>query len=349
PQDRQSARPHPPAIAAAAGGSGHRMSRRAFVTGLGAVLAAPLGGEAQRTGKVFTIGILSSAAGPSPTYGPVLFNTLRDLGYEVGRNLVVEPRYASGRVDLLPTLATELIERPVEVIVALGPSESLAAAKATTTTPIVFISPAPVELGLVRSLARPGGNVTGLSADVTADIIGKQLDLLKTMVPNLRRLTVLGDPDRPDSRVYERALKEATQILRVEARMVAIRRERDFDAAFAEIAASRPDALAVRPEPLNLLYVQRITDFAMAQRLPTMSYLTPLVDAGGLMSYGPSLGDLFGRIAIYIDKILKGAKPADLPVEQPTRFALVVNLKTAKALGLTVPPSLLLRADQVIE
>jgi putative ABC transport system substrate-binding protein len=310
--------------------------------------AAPLVCEAQQTGKVYTIGVLTSAAGPSRTYGPILSNALRDRGYEFGRNLVMEPRYAAGKVEELPDLAADLVRRKVDIIFALGASESLAAMKATTTIPIVFMSAAPVELGLVRSLARPGGNVTGLSADVGPEVVGKLLELLKTMVPSLSRVAVLVDTDRPEFQVWERAGREAGQTLRVQARMVGVRREGDFETAFAMIAGDRPDALMISADPAISPHLKRIADFAAKHRLPTISYVRTIVDEGGLMSYGPNVSDLMRRVASYVDKILKGARPADLPVEQPTKFELVINLKTAKALGLTIPQSLLLRADEVI-
>jgi putative ABC transport system substrate-binding protein len=323
--------------------------RAAFTIALAFVLlAAPLVGEAQQTGKVYTLGVLSSAAGPSRTYSLILSNALRDSGYELGRNLVMEPRYAAGKVEQLPDLAADLVRRKVDIILAFGASESLAAVKATATIPIVFMSPVPVELGLVRSLARPGGNVTGVSADVTPEVVGKLLELLKMMVPSLSRLAVLGDPDGPTLQVYKGAAREPGQILRVEARVVGVRRERDFEAAFAMIAGDRPDALFLTADPLILLHSKRIADFAAKHRVPTMASVRTFVDDGGLMSYGPNFSDLMRRVASHVDKILKGARPADLPVEQPTTFELVINRQTAKVLGLTIPQSLLLRADEVI-
>jgi ABC-type uncharacterized transport system substrate-binding protein len=311
------------------------------------LLAMPL--QAQQTGKIYTIGILSSAAGPSPTYSPILVNALRDSGYQLARNLVLEPRYAAGKVEQLPDLAADLVRRKVDLILAFGVSESLAAVKATATIPIVFMSPAPVELGLVRSLARPGGNATGLSVDTGPPVIGKLLDLLKTMVPGLSRVVGLVDTDRPDLAIWERAGKEAGQTLRVELRLVSVHREADLDAALARIAGDRPDALMLTGDPVILLHLKRITDFAAKHRLPTGSYVRTLVDEGGLLAYGPNIGDLMRRTVPYVDRILKGARPADLPVEQPTKLELVINLTTTKALGLTVPPWLLLRADEVVQ
>jgi len=313
------------------------------------LLTAPLVAGAQRTGKVYTIGTLSLGAGPSRTYGPIFINALRDRGYELGRNLMMEPRYASGRMEELPGLAADLVRRKVDIILAFGASESVAAVKATATVPIVFISTAPVELGLVGSLARPGGNATGVSVDVTPEVYGKVLEFLKAMLPSVARIATLGHPDRVDVHVYERALRELHQRLRVELRGVAVRHEGDLDAAFAAIASSRPHALFLVADPVILHHRKRITDFAAKQALPTVAGTEVFVVDGGLMSYGPNVGELMRGVALYVDKILKGAKAGDLPVEQPTKFELVINLKTAKTLGLTVPPSLLLQADQVIE
>jgi putative tryptophan/tyrosine transport system substrate-binding protein len=312
-----------------------------------ALFAGPV--EARQPGKVYTIGILSAAPGPSATYGPILFNALRDSGYQLGRNLMIEQRYAAGQVDKLPDLAADLVRRKVDLILAFGVAESLAAVKATTTIPIVFMSPAPVELGLVRSLARPGGNATGVAVDTGPPVIGKLLELLKAMVPGLSRVAGLVDTNRPDLAIWEQAGREAGQTLGVTHRMVLLHREADLDPAFAAMAADRPDALLLTGDPVVLLHLKRITDFARKQRLPTASYVRALVDEGGLLSYGPNIGDLVRRTASYADRILKGARPADLPVELPTKLELVINLTTAKSLGLTVPPSLLLRADEVVQ
>jgi putative tryptophan/tyrosine transport system substrate-binding protein len=325
------------------------MNRRAFVVGLGTVLAAPRAAEAQPAKSVYVIGILSMAAGPSPIYGPALFNALRNLGWESGRNLTVEARFAGGGAERLPDLAADLVHRKADVILAFGAAETLAAAKATATVPIVFMGSVPVELGLVRSLARPGGNVTGLSAVVTPEIIGKQLELLKTMMPSLSRVAFLFDPERPDLSVYERVSQEAARTLRLKARLVGVRRENDFEAAFATIVAERSEALFIGSDALILLHGKRVMSFAANQRLLTMASVRAFVDDGGLISYGPNPIDLLHRVAWYADKIFRGAKAGDLPIEQPTRFELIINVKTAKALGLAIPPSLLMQADQIIE
>jgi putative ABC transport system substrate-binding protein len=326
------------------------MDRRTFISRVTlGFLAAPLAVEAQQGGKLYTIGVLTSASGPSPTYGPIVSSALRDSGYELGRNVVLETRYAAGRVEQLPDLAADLVRRKVDLVLAFGASESLAAMKATTAIPIVFLSPTPVELGLVQSLARPGGNLTGLSVDTGPPVVGKILESLRMVVPALSRVAVLVDPHRPVLAIWWKAGIEAAQALQVQLRMVPVQREEDLEAAFAMIARDRPNALLLTADAMVLLNLKRITDFALKYRLPTASYVRDLVDEGGLISYGPNFGDLMRRAVSYVDKILKGAKPADLPIEQPTKFDLVINLKTAKALGLTIPSSLLGRADHVVE
>jgi putative ABC transport system substrate-binding protein len=326
------------------------VDRRAFLGSLtGGLLAAPLAAEAQQPGKLYNIGVLTSAAGPSPTYAPIVRSALRDNGYQVGRNVMLEARYAAGRVEQLPDLAADLVRRRVDLILAFGASESVAAMKATATIPIVFLSPTPVELGLIQSLAHPGGNLTGLSVDTGPAVVGKILESLRMVVPALSRVALLVDPHRPGLAIWWKAGMEAGQALQVQLRMVPMQREEDLEAAFAMIAGDRPDALLLTADALVLSNLKRITDFALKHRLPTASYVRDLVDEGGLMAYGPNFGDLMRRAVWYVDKIFKGARPADLPVEQPTTFELVVNLKTAKALGLTIPPSLLQRADHVID
>ena len=324
----------------------HRFST--FRAALVMILAVALLG-AQPTGKVYTIGILSSAPGPSPTFGPVLVSALRDSGYQEGRNLVLEPRFAGGKVEQLPDLAADLVRRKVDLILAFGVAEALAAVKATTTIPIVFMSPAPVELGLVRSLARPGGNATGVSVDTGPPVIGKLLETLKMLAPGLSRVASLVDTNRPDVAVWEQAGREAGQSLGVTNRLISVRREADLDSALAAIAADRPDALLVTGDAVILLQLKRITEFARTQRLATGSYVRALVDEGGLLSYGPDVGDLIRRTASYADRILKGARPADLPVEQPARLQLTINLTTARSLGLTIPLALMLRADELVQ
>jgi putative ABC transport system substrate-binding protein len=325
------------------------MDRRRFLlTSLAGAVAWPLAAKAQPPARVYTLGILS-ASGPSAAYGAVFSSALRERGYQVGGNLQLEPRYAGGKVEALGDLAAELAQRKVDVILAFGAAESLAAAKATATIPIVFMSPSPVEIGLVHSLARPGGNVTGLSVDAGPAVSGKIIELLTTMTPGLSSVALLVHPDRPGLTIWQRAAGEAAQSLGVRPQMVPLRREADLESALASLASDRPGALLLPADPLIVVHLKRITDFAIQRRLPTATYVRSMVDQGCLLSYGPDFLDLTRRAVSYIDRVLKGTRPADLPVEQPAKFELVFNLATAKALGLTIPPSLLARADQVIE
>jgi putative ABC transport system substrate-binding protein len=305
---------------------------------------------ATQAGRVYKIGMLSLADRPDTKSAPMFVSALRDRGYEPGRTLVFIERFAAGNLEQLPGLAADLIRQKVDILLTAGSSETLAALKATATIPIVFVSPSPVELGIVRSLARPSGNATGMSADVTPEVTGKLMELLKQVVPRLARVTVLWNPDQlGGSRIYESAVRKAGQVLRVVPQFVNVRTGRDLEAAFVAIASERPDALMIGVDPIIAFNQKRITDFALKNNLATVSYERSLVDDGGLMSYGPHLGDMMRGLAAYIDKILKGAKPADLPVEQPTKFELVINMKTAKALGVKVPQSILVQANEVIE
>jgi putative ABC transport system substrate-binding protein len=327
-------------------------TRRAFIGTLaGGLLAAPLAAEAQEAGKVPRIGFLW---GTSPSDRPHLLDAfrqgLRELGWVEGQNIVVDHRYAEGRFDRLPDLAAELVRLKVDIIVA-QPVPAVAAAKnATETIPIVMISGGdPVVLGFVASLARPGGNVTGSSYGVGFEIVGKQLELLKETVPKVRRVAILSNPANPSQPGAIKEVNVAARSLGVQLQLLEARGPNDFDGAFAAMATERVGALLVLAESLFVLHRTRLADLAARRRLPAAYGFREHVEAGGLMSYGPSVRDLHRRAATYVDKILKGAKPADLPVEQPTKFELVINLKTAKALGLTIPPSLLQRADEVIQ
>ena len=300
---------------------------------------------ATQAGRIYKIGILSLADRPDTKSAPMFVSALRDRGYEPGRTLIIIERYAAGNLVQLPDLAADLIRQKVDILLTVGSSETLAALKATTTIPIVFVSPSPVELGIVRSLARPGGNATGMSADVAPEVVGKLMEFLKQVIPRLSRVTVFWNPDRPESRIYENAVREASKLLRVEPRFVNVRTGHDLETALMAIAGERPDALMIG----NTSNQTRITNFALKNSLATISYERNPVDDGGLMSYGPNLGEIMRGLAAYIDKILKGAKPADLPVEQPAKFELVINMKTAKALGVMIPQSMLLQANEVIE
>jgi putative ABC transport system substrate-binding protein len=315
------------------------------------MLLAPLGAAAQQAGKVPRIGYL--AAG-SPSGGPHLLEAfrkgLRELGWVEGQNIVIDYRFAEGRFDRLPDLAAELVRLKVDIIVA-GPTPPAAAAKkATETIPIVMIGVGdPVGQGLIASLARPGGNVTGLSYSVGLEIFGKGLELLKETVPKVRRVAILSNPANPSHPLAIREVNVAARSLGVQLQLLEARGPNEFDGAFAAMAKERVGALLVVTDPMLVLHRTRLADLAARSRLPAAYGTRESVEAGGLMSYGPSLSDLWRRAATYVDKILKGAKPADLPVEQPTKFELVINVKAAKALGLTIPQSMFIRADEVIE
>ena len=329
------------------------MNRRAFLSALsGSLLAAPLAAEAQ-LGKVFRIGILSNVPLTDPE-GARLWGAfiqgLRDLGYVEGQNITIEHRSSEGKFDRLPDLAAELVRLKVDVIVTPALQNALAAKQATRTIPIVMASSGdPVGAGLVASLARPGGNVTGLSV-LGFEIVGKQIELLKEIVPEVSRMAVLGNPTSQE--VYPLWLgqvKVAARSLGVQLQTLEARGPDDFERAFAAMTRERAGALFVLGDGMFLLHRTRIAELAAKHRLPAMYPVRGFVDAGGLMVYGPSPHDSFRRAATYVDKILKGAKPADLPVEQATKFELVINLKTAKALGLTIPQSVLVRADEIIQ
>jgi len=330
------------------------VDRRTFLAGTGAVLlAAPLAAEAQQAGKVARIGLLSLNLVPNRHLGEAFRQGLRDLGYVEGRNVVIEYRDAEGKPERLPALAAELVALKVDVIVTGGGTPpALAAKQATKTIPIVFSSvPDPVTDKLVTSLARPGGNVTG-SSNLNPELVGKCLEQLKQVVPGVSRVAVLWQPGAMDERTEQDILKAAdvaARALGVRLQVVEARGSADVDRALSDITRARAAALTVLPSAMLFTERRRLVALAAKNRLPAVYAQREFVDAGGLMSYGPNLADLFRRAAVYVDKILKGAKPADLPVEQPTKFELVINLKTAKALGLTIPPSVLGRADEVIQ
>jgi putative ABC transport system substrate-binding protein len=319
----------------------------------GGLLAAPLAVEAQQAAKVARIGFLSLHVAPNRHLREAFRQGLRDLGYLEGRNVVIEYRDAEGKVERLPALAAELVALKVDVIVTGGGTPTaLAAKQATKSIPIVFASaPDPVTDGLVTSLARPGGNVTG-SSNLNPELVGKCLEQLKQAVPGVSRVAVLWQPGAMDERTEKDMLKRAEvagRALGVRLQVVEARGPADFGRAFSDMTRARADALTVLGSAMFFSERKRLLDLTAKNRLPAVYSQREFVDAGGLMAYGPNLADFFRHAATYVDKILKGAKPADLPVEQPTKFELVVNLKTAKALGLTIPPSLLARADQVIQ
>jgi putative tryptophan/tyrosine transport system substrate-binding protein len=325
-------------------------TRRAFIATLaGGLVAAPLAAEAQQAAKIARIGYLAVNLAASPHTREA---GLRDLGYVEGRNVVIESRDAEGKFERLPALAAELVALKVDVIVTGSTPAAVAAKQATKTIPIVFAAAAdPVASGLVTSLARPGGNVTGLSA-LAPELVGKCLELLTQAVPGVSRVAVLWQPGGHGERTEKDMLKEAevaARALGVRVQFLEARGPADIDRAFSDMTRARAGALTVWTTAMFVIERRRLVDLAVKNRLPTVFPWREGVDAGGLMSYGANFADLYRRAATYVDKILKGAKPADLPVEQPTKFELVINLKTAKALGLTIPQSLLGRADEIIQ
>jgi putative ABC transport system substrate-binding protein len=328
------------------------ITRRVFVGSLtGGLLAAPLAAEAQQAGKVYRVGILTDkASDPAEARLWQAFRLgLRELGWIEGGNILIEFRGAEGNYARLPELAADLVRLKVDLIVARASTFVQPAKAATSSIPIVFLIHAdPVGTGHVASLARPGGNITGLAVLMT-DLAPKGLELLISAVPVAKRIAVLWSPDTPSHTPALKAVEEAARTLRVQLQPVGVRTAAELEGAFAAMARARAQAVLVLAGPIFFAERQRVAELAIKHRLPTMSTLKEVMEAGGLMSYGPNFEDLFRRGAIYVDKILKGSKPADLPVEQAAKFELVINLKTAKALGLTIPPSLLQRADQVIQ
>jgi ABC-type uncharacterized transport system substrate-binding protein len=303
---------------------------------------APLAAEAQ-AGKVFRVGALGSG---SPE---LLRQGLRESGYVEGLNLAIESRDAEGKTERFGELAAELVRLKVDVIVASNPAATFAAKRATTSIPIVMVNtPDPVQLGLVVSLGRPGGNITGTTT-LSADLSIKQLELLKEAVPRVVRIAVLSVPSNPWHPLALKGAEVAARSLAVQLQIVAVRGPEELDNAFATMTMERAGAVLVLSDPMTCFHRARLADLAAKHRLPAMYGVRGYVDAGGLMSYWAHQADLYRRVGSYVDRIVKGAKPGDLPIEQPTRFELVINLKTAKALGLTIPSSVLGRTDQVID
>ncbi|MBI3107612.1 MAG: ABC transporter substrate-binding protein [Candidatus Rokubacteria bacterium] len=315
-----------------------------------ALLAAPVAAGAQQAGKVYRIGFLgnSTAALEANLVGPFR-EGLRDLGYVEGRHILIEYRWAEGQYERFPALIAGLIALKVDVIVTAGTPASLAVKKATTSVPLVMVAVGdPVGTGLVASLARPGVNLTGL-VSIAPDLEGKRLELLREVVPKLSHVSFLLNPANPFHAGSEKQASTAATALHLKVQFVGVRADSEFDQAFNAILRERSGALIMLADRLFLHHRARIVDFTTRHRLPGMFAYRELVEAGGLMSFGPSYPGMHRRAAYFVDRILKGAKAADLPMEQPTTFELVINLKTAKALGLTIPQSVLLRADQVIE
>jgi putative ABC transport system substrate-binding protein len=326
------------------------MRRRQFMALVGAGVAWPLSVHAQYTGKVYRIGFLgnSTAALESNLVEPFR-DGLRELGYQEGRNVTIEYRWAEGKYERFPSLVAELIASKVDVIVTAGTPATLAVKKATPSIPLVMVAVGdPIGTGIVASLGQPGGNITGLSS-IAPELEGKRLELLREIIPKLSHIAVLWNPVNPFHNASLKQAQAAAQTLRMKVQSVAVRTREDLDDAFASLLRERPGALLVLADRVFLHDRARLMNFAAANRLPGVYAYRELVEAGGLMSFGPSYADMHRRAATFVDKILKGAKPADLPVEQPTKFELVINLKSAKAIGLVVPPTLLARADEVIE
>jgi putative tryptophan/tyrosine transport system substrate-binding protein len=322
------------------------MTRRTFLCGLTlGTVSAPLAAGAQQTAKIPRIGILRPGSPPDPLV-EAFRRGLQELGYTEGRNISIEYRWAEGREERLPSLAADLVRLQVDVIVA--GAAAVAVKQATNVIPIVMpIAADPVKLGLVASLARPGGNVTGLTS-LSDELPGKWIQLVKEMLPRVSRMAAFWDPAGDPSRM--RASEVAARSMDVSIQVLQVDRPDGFESAFIETKKNRSGALIILGSPFFYAYRTRLVELAARHRLPTIYPQREFVEgSGGLMSYGADYHDQFRRAATYVDKILKGAKPADLPVEQPTKFELVINLKTAKALGLTIPPSVLGRADQVIE
>jgi putative tryptophan/tyrosine transport system substrate-binding protein len=313
------------------------------------LLALSVSAQAQHERKLPRIGLLDPGSIRASALLAPFREGLRELGYIEGKNILIEHRYVDGKLDRLPDLAAELVHTKIDVIVTQSPTATRAAHQATRTIPIVMAGGGdPVEQGFAESLARPGGNLTGLSS-MSVELGGKRLELFKEAVPRISRVAVLGSA--ASSPVVIRQLKDIESVapaFGIQIRFVEVPRPGDFDNAFADIAKARPHGLFIMRTPFLRTYLQRVTDFAEKNRLPTMYDDSGYVEAGGLMSYGASVADLSRRAATYVDKILKGRKSADLPVEQPTKFELVINLKTAKQIGLAIPPNVLARADRVI-
>jgi len=327
-----------------------RTAALALFAGLLGSGAASVPAEAQQAGTVYRVGYLIVPTAESSSHIREAFSRkLRELGWVEGQNLIIEALSADGNVARMPDLAAELVRRKVDVIVTPGASAALAAKKATSSIPIVMIFPTnPVELGLVASLSRPGGNVTGTTSTLGLEIFGKQLQLLKEAIPHASRVAILRNPGDPSAR-YMREVETAARSLRIRLQIVEAGGPEEFDSAFAAMARERADALLLSGTPTFLSHNARLAELATKGRLPTMSNFREYVEAGGLMAYAVNMADFVGHAAVYVDKILRGAKAADLPIQQPTKFELIINLKTAKKLGISLPQSLLQRADEVIQ
>jgi putative tryptophan/tyrosine transport system substrate-binding protein len=322
----------------------NQVRRRQFLLAAGVLLVAPIAAQVQKATKPYRIGVLQTEESQT-----LLQQNLRELGYIEGRDIVFEIRNTEGRSERLDDFALDLVRLKVDVIVAVNPAGVLSAKRATTTIPIVMTNtPDPVQLGLVASLANPGGNITGTTT-LTADLSIKQLELLKEGVPRASRVALLWNPDNPWHRGTVKGLQARGGSLGLQLQALEVRGPDAFDSAFHTMTTERAQALLVLADPMTYFHRQRLADLAIRYRLPMMGSLRGYAEAGSLMSYWADTTDVYRRAASYVDRILKGAKPGDLPIEQPTKFEFVTNLKTAKLLGITIPQSVLLRADRVIE
>jgi ABC-type uncharacterized transport system substrate-binding protein len=323
------------------------MSKRIIGLGLSALLFALCpSAVAQQSGKVHRIGLLFFGSRNQPHLA-AFKEGLHDLGYVEGKNLAFEYRYAEGNVHHLPDLATELIRVNVDVIVTTSNEGGLAARQVTKTIPIVLTTADPIGAGLAASLAKPGGNVTGLSV-LLPELSGKRLELLKEAFPNIKRVGMLWNPAQPTGMSAIKETETAAQAYSLQLHSLEIRTTEDIESAVAEVSKMRPSTLVVILDLLTTRNSKRIVELAAKHRLPGMYPTRQFAEEGGLMAYGPTIGDLYRRAATYVDKILKGAKPADLPIEQPTKFEFIINVKAGKQIGLTIPPNVLARADKVI-
>jgi putative ABC transport system substrate-binding protein len=327
-----------------------RVARRQFLVAAAVLFSAPLTASAQPTKAQYRVGYLTTGHRSDVRLQEAFVRGLSELGWVQGKNMAVESRWAEGKFERLPGLATELVALQVDVIVVTTTQAALAAKSATRTIPIVTVVISdPVATGLVTSLARPEGNITGLTFVSGAEMGGKLLELFRETVPQASRIATLWNPTNPMHPLLLRESENGARKLAVQLQPVAAGSPDALEGALAAIARDRSDALLVMPDPLFFFSRRRLVDFAAKNGLPAMYGWREPVEEGGLMAYGPNMPDLFGRAATYVDKILKGAKPVDLPIQRPTKFELVINLRTAKALGLTIPPSVLLSANQLIE
>jgi putative tryptophan/tyrosine transport system substrate-binding protein len=326
------------------------MKRNITVLTLGVLLfALDVVAEAQQSAKVYRIGLLTWGAPPPPSSPTPFDQGLRQLGYIEGQNVAIERRYASGQMDRFPELAAELTRLPLDVILTQSFPAALAAKQATSTIPLVVMGAGdPVATGLVASFARPGGNITGVSA-LETELSGKRLELLKEAFPKLSRVAVLWNSADFGMTLKFREIELAAKALRVAVQASAIRELKDFDSVFSEMIRKRPDALFVITDPLTQLNRKQLVELVTKNRLPAMYEVAPYVDDGGLMAYGPSQAENLQRALHHVDKILKGTKPSELPIEQPTKFEFIINLIAAKQIGVTIPPNVLARADRVIK